>query len=172
MADQVLPKDRLQPALLDRLTDDDPGTRVESLEHRVMSRSRLRQAVLRDLSWLLNSTQLSNVELAHAPYVRRSVVNFGLPPLSGSLASSLDIAELERAVRQAILDFEPRLLADTLEVQALVEVSELDHHNVIGLEIRSQLWSQPTPIDLRIHTEIDLETGKVRVADVATARTA
>ena len=51
---------------------------------RVMSKSRLRQAVLRDLAWLFNATRLEAVaDLANAPYVRRSVLNFGLPALSG-----------------------------------------------------------------------------------------
>ena len=50
-------RDRLQPALLDRLTDDDPYHRVEAEERRVMTKSQLRHAVLRDLSWLFNATQ-------------------------------------------------------------------------------------------------------------------
>ena len=42
-------QDRLQPALLDRLTDDNPESRSESTEARVINRSRLRDMVLRDL---------------------------------------------------------------------------------------------------------------------------
>ena len=52
--------DRLQPALLDRLRDDDPASKVEPIEARVMSRGRLREAVLRDLSWLFNCARLSD----------------------------------------------------------------------------------------------------------------
>ncbi|MGB7218846.1 MAG: type VI secretion system baseplate subunit TssE [Vicinamibacterales bacterium] len=171
MAEQLTPQERLQPALLDRLTDEEPDKKLEPREQRVMSKTRLRQAVLRDLAWLFNTTQLeAEVDLAKAPFARKSVVNFGLPALSGQTASSLEIGDLERAVRQAILDFEPRILPNTLEVRALVELSELDHHNVIGVEIRGQLWAQPVAIDLLIRTEIDLESGKVQMADVAPAR--
>ena len=46
--------------------------------------------------------------------MRRSVVNFGLPALSGQTASSLDVTDLTRAIREAILDFEPRILPATL----------------------------------------------------------
>ena len=42
-------RDRLQPALLDRLTDDAPTERRESDDARVMSKAQLRRAVLRDL---------------------------------------------------------------------------------------------------------------------------
>jgi type VI secretion system protein ImpF len=102
--------------------------------------------------------------------VRRSVVNFGLPPLSGRGLSSLDLAELEAAIRQAITDFEPRLLPETLQVTALVEQGDLNSHNVIGVDIRGQLWAQPVPLELLVRTEIDLETGKVEIADLASSR--
>ena len=137
-----------------------------------MSKSRMRQAVLRDLAWLFNAIRLeTKVDLTGLPFVRRSVINFGLPSLAGRLASSIEVTDLERAVRQAILDFEPRILPDTLRVTALVDLSELDHHNVIGIEIHGQLWAQPVPLELLIRTEIDLETGKVQIADLAPART-
>ena len=84
MAEQLLPQDRLQPALLDRLTDDEPDKKQEPREARVLSKSRMRQSVLRDLAWLFNATRLEAVDdLTKAPYVRRSVLNFGLPALSG-----------------------------------------------------------------------------------------
>jgi type VI secretion system protein ImpF len=85
----------------------------------------------------------------------------------GETASTLDITSLERAIRQAILDFEPRILAGTLRIRSLVEESELDHHNVIGVEIQGQVWAQPVPLELLLRTEIDLETGKVHLVDLA-----
>ena len=75
-------------------------------------------------------------------------------------------SDLGRAVRQAILDFEPRILPPSLRVRAL-EIGNFENHNVIGVEISGQLWSQPIPIDLLVRTEIDLETGQVEVADLA-----
>jgi type VI secretion system protein ImpF len=173
MAEQLTPQERLQPALLDRLTDEEPDKKVELREQRVMSKSRLRQAVLRDLGWLFNAIRLeAEVDMSALPFARQSVINFGLPSLSGRLASSLEVTDLERAIKQAILDFEPRILPDTLRVTALVELTELDHHNVIGIEIQGQLWAQPVPLELLIRTEIDLETGKAKLADLAPAGTA
>ena len=171
MADQLPPQERLQPSLLDRLTDDEPDKKLESRDKRVLSKRRLRQAVLRDLAWLFNATRLeSSANLSRLPHVRRSVVNFGLPSLSGETASTLEITDLERAIRQSIIDFEPRILSETLVVRALVEMSQLDHHNVIGIEIRGELWAQPLPLELLIRTEIDLETGKAHIADLAPSR--
>ena len=132
-----------------------------------MSRSRLRQAVLRDLAWLFNSTRLETGDsLEHLPYARRSVINFGLPALSGRAASSFDVMDLERGIRQAIVDFEPRIRPGTLRVRAVVDANPTEHHNVIGVEISGELWAQPVPIELLVRTEIDLETGKVEIADL------
>jgi type VI secretion system protein ImpF len=171
MADLPAARERLQPALLDRLTDDEPDKAVEVREQRVMSKARLRQAVLRDLEWLFNTTRLeSGASLAALPYVRRSVVNYGLPVFSGQTASTLEISDLERAITQAILDFEPRILPQSLQVKALVQSSAFDHHNVIGVEIQGQLWAQPVPLEMLIRTEIELETGKVRLPDVDAPR--
>jgi type VI secretion system protein ImpF len=168
---ELTPQERLQPALLDRLTDDERETSVEPRERRVMSKRQLRQAVLRDLAWLFNATRLEpGSSLEATPHVRRSVVNFGLPALSGQAATSFDVTELELAIRQSILDFEPRLLPATLRVTALLQASQLDHHNVIGVEIQGQLWAQPVPLELLLRTEIDLETGRVEIAERAGVR--
>ena len=137
---------------------------------RVMSKRRMREAVLRDLAWLFNTTRLDpDMDQAKFPYARRSVINYGLPALAGQTSSTLEVPDLERAVRQAILDFEPRILPSSLRVRAL-EAETLDSHNVIGVEISGQLWAQPIPIDLLVRTEIDLETGQVEIADLASTR--
>jgi type VI secretion system protein ImpF len=170
MADRP-PQERLQPALLDRLTDDEPGNTREPLEARVLSKRRLRQSVLRDLAWLFNATRLeTSTELANAPYVRASVVNFGLPALSGSGLSSLDVTDLARAIRDAILNFEPRILPGTLRVETLLEPGALDHHNVVGVQIHGELWAQPVPLEFLVRTEFDLETGTVRIDDLVSTR--
>ena len=173
MVEHLLPQDRLQPALLDRLTDDEPDKKQEPPGARILSKSRMRQSVLRDLAWLFNATRLEAVaDLAKVPQVRRSVLNFGLPALSGRTASSLDVTDLARAVREAILTFEPRILPATLQIRTLLEEGDLDHHNVIGVEIHGELWAQPVPLEFLVRTEFDLETGKVQIADLAPARVA
>ncbi len=58
----LTPRDRLQPSLLDRLTDDEPSNQQESRERRVLTVQRLRESLLRDLSWLFNSGNLAETE--------------------------------------------------------------------------------------------------------------
>jgi len=158
--------DRLQPALIDRLTDDAPAQPLEAEDERVMSKTQLRGAVLRDLAWLLNAVQpLSRAEQQAHPLLADSVLNFGLPALSGQLASKIDVATLERAIRQAIVRYEPRILPATLEVRALEATSVLDTHNVIEFEIRGHLWAQPVPLEILLKTQLDLEAGQVQVRE-------
>ena len=166
MADVSL-KDRLQPALLDRLTDEEPGKKVESRDQRIISLSKLRNGVLRDLSWLLNSVHLeSTVDLDDYPQVKSSVLNYGVSSFAGSSTAEIGIGEAERRVKAAVLRFEPRLIANTLKVSFLKESLREDAHNTVGLEIEAELWAQPVPLRMFMKTEFDLEIGAVRVTEV------
>lgn len=162
-------RDRLQPALLDRLTDEQPQAQREADDHRVLNKSQLRQAVLRDLSWLLNAVQPLGKQAEQAPHAANSVLNFGLPPMSGQLASKVDVPDLEQTIREAILRFEPRILEHSLSVKAIESGAMLDAHNVIEFEIRGWLWAQPIPLELLLRTQLDLEAGQVLVRDAAAA---
>ncbi|MEY8689652.1 MAG: type VI secretion system baseplate subunit TssE [Leptothrix sp. (in: b-proteobacteria)] len=200
MSTVTQPRDRLQPALLDRLTDLAPEASVEGSEQRVMSKQKLREAVLRDLGWLFNAVQPAlqpppehasaeaddapafeedpfSPAQRHAwwaayPQARQSVLAYGLPPISGKLASKIDIQQVERSLRDAILRFEPRLLERGLSVRALEAGSVLDTHNVIEFEIRGYLWAQPVPLELLLRTQLDLEAGQVRVLDAGSISSA
>jgi type VI secretion system protein ImpF len=161
------PKDRLQPALLDRLIDTEPARAQEPREARLITRARLREAVLRDLAWLLNTTRLGGpAEFGSFTEARRSVLNFGLPALAGLTVSTLDMAAVEEGIRQAILDFEPRIRPASLRVQARGADTLLVQHNIVSIDIRGTLLAQPVPIELLLRTEVDLETGVVELRDV------
>src|SRR5262249_42019602 len=116
MADLIL-KERLQPALLDRLADDEPEKLMESREQRVISLAKLRQCILRDLSWLLNAVRLdATQDLSEFPSAQRSVLNYGLPSFTGGSIAQLSVTETEDAIKEAILRFEPRLLSNSIKV--------------------------------------------------------
>lgn len=163
-----VPNERLQPALLDRLVDGEPEQQQpEPRANRFITRKRLHEAVLRDLAWLFNTTRLGgDAEFGTCGYARRSVINFGLPALSGETASTLDMVGLEQTIRQAILDYEPRIMPPTLQVQALVAGDMLEQHNIVSIRIRGQLWAHPVPIELLLRTDVDLETGAVEIRDL------
>lgn len=160
-------KERLQPALLDRLTDDEPDRKQEAPESRVINAGRLRAGVLRDFRWLLNAVRASDREMPPGLHrAAESVLFFGLPPLTGETSSTLDAVALQQSIRQAILRFEPRVLPDSLEVEVIGSPGRLDSHNVIGVEIRGRLWAQPVPLEILLRTEVDLEDGTCEVREI------
>jgi type VI secretion system protein ImpF len=160
-------RDRLLPALLDRLIDERPHETAEALESRVLSKAALRQSVLRDLAWLFNAqaTTSGTIDGEVFPHALHSTLNYGIAPLSGSLVSKLDLGDLESMLRQAIIDFEPRLLADSVVVRGIGPSDPLGHHNALSFEITARLWAQPYPLELLLKTDLDLETGMVELKD-------
>ena len=162
---ELTPQERLQPSLLDRLTDKARDTQTESRDRRVLSMRLMRQAVLRDLAWLLNTGHLETTEDLEAyPQVRDSVLNYGMPDISGISASNIDTAALERSLRDAIVKFEPRISPDSLRVSIARDKSARGR-NAMLFTIEGQLWAEPTPMMLYLKTEIDLETGDIAVTD-------
>lgn len=160
-------QERLQPSLLDRLTDDDPQRQQESRGERVMSMRQLRESVLRDLGWLLNTSNLTSVhDLAAYPQVAQSVLNYGVPDLTGLTVSTVDVVELERTIRQAVVRFEPRLLPQTVRVRVVASDEHMSQ-NALTFFIEAQLWAQPLPLQMFLKTEIDLELGNVTVVEQA-----
>jgi len=168
---ELTQKERLQPSLLDRLTDDDPGRKQESRDRRVLSPARLRECVRRDLTWLLNTTNLGATQNLDAePHVARSVLNYGMPDLAGHTASSVDVRSLERMLLKVIWDFEPRLVKSSVKVRLMIDEQKMSH-NAMCFDIEAELWAQPLPLRLFLRTEIDLENGGVEVTDLGSAGT-
>jgi len=163
-------KERLQPSLLDRLTDDDRERKQESRTDRVLSPSRLRECVRRDLAWLFNTTNLACVdsEIDEQPLVAASTLNYGLPDLTGHTASSIDVATIERLLRTAIWSFEPRLIRNSVRVKLDVNPEDMTH-NAMTFTVEAELWAQPLPLRLFFKTDIDLETGDVQVEELGKA---
>ncbi|MBD9415849.1 type VI secretion system baseplate subunit TssE [Pseudomonas sp. PDM16] len=158
---------RLMPSLLDRLTDHAPQRGSEAPHERLTSSSYLRESVLRDLSWLLNTVNAeSTTSFEGSPLAQMSVVNFGIPALSGRQLAAADWKDVETTLHTAITTFEPRILPDSLEVRVLPAAQGLASRNRLSLEIRGQLRSQPYPLELLLRSSIDLECGLVSLENV------
>ncbi len=163
---ELLQTERLQPSLLDRLTDDAPHKTLESREQRVLSFRQLRQSVLRDLSWLLNTTALdASQDLSSAPLAAHSVINYGAPALSGIHLTSEQVPKIEKKIKQVIIDFEPRILPASLIVELIFNDKQMNH-NAMCFKIEGDLWAQPLPIHLYIRSDLDLGTGEVTIKDL------
>jgi type VI secretion system protein ImpF len=165
---ELTPKEKLQPSLLDRLTDDEPDRQKESRDKRILTGMQLRESVRRDLSWLLNNTWLQAVEDLDAyPEVAQSTLNYGVPDLAGKTASTVDVKALEKSLRAAILTFEPRLLRESIRLKSVVNPKGAAH-NDLSFVIEAELWAQPVPLRVFLKTDVDLETGQIAVSETTT----
>jgi type VI secretion system protein ImpF len=160
MAELTL-KEHLQPWLLERLKDDKPAEAEEPLEERLWSVQKLKNSVLRDLEWLLNTGCLATTQdLSDYPQVQHSVLNYGIQDLTGTTISSVNSSTLEEILRQAIVDFEPRIIPTSLRVQ----VTNMEPNNVT-FEIEGDLWTIQMPERLYLKSKIDLETGNAEILE-------
>lgn len=160
MADRTI-TERLQPSLLDRLTDQEPGKGSDGRRTRVIDVARLREIVKRDLSWLLNSNNLETmIDPKTMPNVAASVLNYGVREVSGDFASASRAREIRRAMIAAIARFEPRIIAGSLQ---LSEQSIGRRGAMIIFDIRADLWAQPLPMELYLRSHIDLASGELRL---------
>src|SRR5215469_14590856 len=157
MSEGTTPLDRLQPCLLDRLTDDEPARREESRNQRIISLQRYKAGVLRDLEWLFNTIghfpdeRVGEGTFADYEEAFRSVINFGIRQLYGRLAP--DVEEIEKQLTDALIVFEPRINRRTLRVNVTIE------RHVLSIELTGELWVNPLPEKLFIKTELDLESS-------------
>lgn len=160
--------DRLQPSLLDRLTDQAPDKLKESLDQQSLTMPQLRAAVLRDLAWLLNTTRVGGEEIFEDfPRAAATTINYGVPGFAGRIGEA-DASEFETWLAAAIVAFEPRLSASSVEVR-LRPAREDDPLPALAFDITGELWAQPVPQTLFVETSIEVETQAVTVTEVKQA---
>lgn len=136
------------------------------LQQSTGSLNKITDCVKRDLTWLFNAQNMCMDEELEENYsnVASSVLNYGMPDLTGRTASSINIYQLEKALKQIILRFEPRIIPNTLKVK-LHEDKTMMNHNALAFEIDGNIWSDPIPIHLHLMTQMDLENGNIEVTD-------
>jgi len=154
----------LLPTLLDRLRDDAPFRQTESPDEYAVTREQMRRIVQRDLAFLFNTTNLEDqIDRERYPAVAASTINFGLPPLPTDCTAVHQWGALERAVRRAIREFEPRLLPETLTVTRAPDSVAYG----LAFEVRGTLWMEPYPLEFIVQSTIDLEANRLEIVRVS-----
>ncbi len=147
---------RFLPTLFDRLMDDEPSHTAAEV------RAQVRELIRRDIGFILNTVnQDGHIDRARHPHAARSCVNYGLPPLAGNWIAVRRTADVMRLIRQALLDFEPRLAPDTLLVTPIRGAAAAANHNVLLFEISGHVQLMAQPLSFRARSTVDLETSRV-----------
>lgn len=131
------------------------------------SLNKITDCVKRDLTWLFNSQNMCLDEMLEENYsnIESSVLNYGMPDLTGKTASSINVFQLEKSLRQTILRFEPRIIPSTLKLRLHEDKSMMDH-NALVFEINGDIYTDPVPVHMHLFTQLDLENGNVEITDM------
>jgi len=141
-------------SVLDRLmaVEDWPTTRAQSLRY-------YKEALKRDLEWLLNTRQPPIDSLANYELARASTLNYGLPDISAmGLNSASDNRRLRQAVETCLRNYEPRLI----DVRVTLEKSDVAERR-LRFHIEGSMKLDPAPEEISFDTVLELSSGEYKV---------
>ncbi|NML34759.1 type VI secretion system baseplate subunit TssE [Paraburkholderia antibiotica] len=152
------------PSLIDRLLDDAPQRQTEHPNAYAPDAERMHRIIQRDLSLLLNTTNLDDdFDTTRFEAAASSVVNYGIAALSGSYVTNRSWETVEKSVLTAIIRFEPRLIPDALRIRPLHSTDPIRYNQLI-LEISGLMHWSPYPLEFRVQSTFDIETNHVTFA--------
>jgi type VI secretion system protein ImpF len=141
-------------SILDRLmeVEDWPATRSQSTRF-------FRDALKRDLEWLLNTRQPPLPELANWPAAKASVVNYGLPDISSlGFSNAADHRALRIAIETCLRNYEPRLI----DVRVTLQSSDTTDRR-LRFHIEGNMKLDPAPEEIAFDTVLELSSGEYKV---------
>jgi type VI secretion system protein ImpF len=141
-------------SVLDRVmtVEEWPSTRSQSVRF-------FKEALRRDLEWLLNTRQPPLPILASYPAAKASVINYGLPDITSlGLLSAADHKALRAAIEVCIRNFEPRLTG----VRVTLESSDTVDRR-LRFHIEGNMKLDPAPEEIAFDTVLELTSGEYKV---------
>jgi type VI secretion system protein ImpF len=141
-------------SVLDRLMDVDdwPATRAQSLRY-------FREALKRDVEWLLNTRRPPIENIDKFERARATMVNYGLSDITAlGLSSASDQKRLRKALEQCLREFEPRL---TDVVVTLEESQTADRR--LRFHVQGLMRINPAPEEISFDTVLELSSGEYTV---------
>ncbi len=153
-------------SLLDRLIDDDLKRSGDVHLTRSQSVRKLRDAVRRDLEWLLNTRQPIN-PAPEGSELQDSLYMYGLPDITSmSVVNSRDRQRLTQAIQAAVVKFEPRIANPRV---SLVTSGE-EKVPALRFAIEGMLRIDPHPEHVSFDTVLELSSGEYKVQGETRAR--
>ena len=150
---------RITPSVLDRLIDDEPQVSSEPPMSRPKSLRQLKDAVRRDLEWLLNTRRDPQSSPEGAEELERSLYNYGLPDTTTfGLHSVADQNRLLRLIEATVSVFEPRIAHPRVTLEPMA-----GHERRLRFRIEGLLRIDPAPEKVTFDTVLELPSGQYEV---------
>jgi type VI secretion system protein ImpF len=149
-------EDSLQPSILDRLIDHDPGVSHEPGQLRFASLAQIKAAVFRDLENLLNSRRNILVPSESHQEVNKSVFVYGIQDYTAQNPKSPTARQhLRLDVEKTIARFEPRLR----NVNVRIESPDPNERN-LRFRVTALLVADPITEPVAFDTYFDANRGE------------
>jgi len=152
---------RVSQSVLDRLIDLEPRISTEPPKAQSASLAELKQAVRRDLEWLLNTRCFFDAGDGGLEESIKSVAFFGLPDFTGvSAKSHIEQTRMTQAIEKAIKTFEPRFINVKVSMEPL---NNLDR--MFKFRIEANLDIEPAPEPVVFDTVLQMGSGNFAVKE-------
>ncbi|MBE0658135.1 MAG: type VI secretion system baseplate subunit TssE [Bryobacteraceae bacterium] len=152
-------REEILPALLDRLTDDEPANRSEARPPRAQVLRAIKASLRRDLEWLLNTRRSIQEPQEWMKEVQYSLYMYGLPDLTSySLGTSKDQGLLANLLEEAVAKFEPRLSNVIVNMIPLAGTNR-----ILKFQIEGVLLIDTGPERIQFDTTLELASGSYTV---------
>ncbi|PWT92717.1 MAG: type VI secretion system baseplate subunit TssE [Blastocatellia bacterium] len=150
---------RVTTSVLDRLLDYEPEVSREPIASRSKSLRQLKQSVMRDLEWLLNTRQIAGGIPEDLKEANDSIVMFGLPDFTVlSMESPDDQKYIKHEIEQAVRRFEQRLEGVQVSIEPVLSTERIIH-----FRIDARLKVDPAPEPITFDTVLQLGSGQYQV---------
>jgi type VI secretion system protein ImpF len=154
------PPEVLRHSIIDRLGRG--GDRPRAGGDLRIGVAELKQAVRRDIEWLLNTRRPLLPEVERLPEARTSILAYGLPDVTQFTGSSqTDRQRLSAQIEECLRAFEPRLAPRSLKVEPVLEGEPARFR--LNFRIRGELHVDPVREKVTYDTSIELSSGTVQI---------
>jgi type VI secretion system protein ImpF len=135
------------------------GRRLRSRQ--VITEAMLRREVSLDLNALLNTIAMeSTIDMTDAFYVRKSILNFGIPDVTHRTIDEIGVDEIPEEIKAAIVNFEPRLAAASLRIERDKSIDRAELK--IRFLVRADLTCDPVHVPVEFVADV-IDDGKIVV---------
>jgi type VI secretion system protein ImpF len=123
----------------------------------------LRRELSRDLDSLMNTIAMESSEnLDSFAYVRKSILNFGLPDIAHRSIDENAVDHIREEIRLALVHYEPRLVSRTIRV---IRASEFDEAELkVRFVVHADLLCEPLNVPVEFVADLELDSGNITVS--------
>jgi type VI secretion system protein ImpF len=127
-----------------------------------ITESLLRQEVAHDLEALMNTTALESAQdLTEFEYVRKSILNFGLPDIAHRDINESSVDDVKNEIETVLVNYEPRLAADTIHA---VRDETLDSNELkVRFLVQADLRCEPVDVPIEFVADVELDSSAIQI---------